>query len=105
MTKSTKYLTPNDLRTMGLLSAPAGAGAHFYDFLKRKNLTAADAARDLGVAKSTITRFIKGESELSIGLAVKLQRVYKAPVELLFKLDAKYKAYKVKELVEEEAIA
>ncbi|MCH8536248.1 MAG: helix-turn-helix transcriptional regulator [Alkalimonas sp.] len=104
MTKSTKLLTPNDLTEMGLLSAPAGAGAHFYDFIQRKNLTAADAARDLGVAKSTITRLINGESELTVSLAAKMQRVYNAPVELFFRLDAKHKAYKVKQLVEMEAM-
>lgn len=105
MTKSTKFLTPNDLREMGLLNAPAGAGAHFQDFLQRKNLTAADAARDLGVAKSTITRLINGDSELTVGLAAKMQRVYDAPVGLFFRLDAKYKAYKVNEIVKAQAMA
>lgn len=63
--------------------------------MQRKNLTAADAARDLNVTKSTITRFINGESELSIDLATKIKRVYNAPVEVFFKIDAQYKAYVV----------
>lgn len=95
MKKSTEFLTSENLREMGLLGAPKGAGAHFKRFLQRKNLTAADAARDLNVAKSTITRLINGESELSIELATKIKRVYNAPVDLFFRIDAQYKAYVV----------
>lgn len=72
-----------------------GAVAHFKRFLQRKNLPAADAARDLNVAKSTITRFINGDSGLSIDLATKIKRVYNAPVDVLFKIDAQYQAHVV----------
>lgn len=95
MKNSTKFLTSENLREIGLIGAPKGAGAHFKRFLQRKNLTAADAARDLNVAKSTITRFINGESELSIDLATKIKRVYNAPVDVFFRIDAQYKAYVV----------
>ena len=47
------------------------------------------------MAKSTVTRLINGESELSIELATKMKRVYNAPVELFFRIDAQYKAYLV----------
>ncbi|MDX1539467.1 helix-turn-helix transcriptional regulator [Arsukibacterium sp.] len=95
MKNTTELLTSENLREMGLIGAPKGAGAHFKRFLQRKNLTAADAARDLNVAKSTITRFINGESELSIDLATKIKRVYNAPVDVFFRIDAQYKAYVV----------
>lgn len=97
MQDSTALMAGNDLREMGLLGAPKGAGAHFKRFLQRKNLTAADAARDLNVAKSTISRLINGDSELSIELATKMKRVYDAPVDLFFRIDAQYKAYVVSE--------
>ncbi|GAB2910385.1 hypothetical protein GCM10027181_06780 [Rheinheimera gaetbuli] len=95
MTNNTELLSSENLREMGLIGPPKAAGAHFKRYLQRKNLTAADAARDLNVAKSTITRFINGESELSIDLATKIKRVYNAPVEVFFKIDAQYKAYVV----------
>ncbi|MBZ9612630.1 putative addiction module antidote protein [Rheinheimera sp. MA13] len=78
---------------MGLIGPPKAAGVHFKRYLQRKNLTAADAARDLNVAKSTITRFINGESELSIELATKIKRVYTAPVEVFFKTDEDIQLY------------
>lgn len=95
MTNNTELLSSENLREMGLIGPPKAAGAHFKRYLQRKNLTAADAARDLNVAKSTITRFINGESELSIDLTTKIKRVYNAPVEVFFKIDAQYKAYVV----------
>lgn len=95
MKNSTSHITSSKLREMWLLGAPKEAGTHFKRFLERKNLTAADAARDLNVAKSTISRFINGEQALSIALATKMQRVYNAPVALFFRIDAAHKAYVV----------
>jgi|GEM_PF-1498507 len=95
MKNTTELTTAEELRAADLISAPKAAGAHVKRFLQRKGLTAADAARDLKVAKSTVTRLINGESELSIELATKMKRVYNAPVELFFRIDAQYKAYVV----------
>ena len=95
MKNTTELMTTEELRSAGLIGAPKAAGAHVKRFLQRTGLTAADAARDLNVAKSTVTRLINGESELSIELATKMKRVYNAPVELFFRIDAQYKAYVV----------
>ncbi|CAI3797678.1 helix-turn-helix transcriptional regulator [Rheinheimera sp. MM224] len=99
MKKDTALLSA-DLRNLGLIAEPEGAGVHIKDFLVRKGLTAADAARDLGVAKSTITRLLNGESELSIDLAIKLKKTYNAPIDLLFRLEAEYKAWCVHKRLE-----
>ncbi|WP_417656271.1 helix-turn-helix transcriptional regulator [Pseudidiomarina aestuarii] len=103
MTSQSENLTVQQLRKQGLLEAPAGAGAHFKAFLERKNMTAASAARDLNIAKSTVTRFINGESELSIELAAKINRTFQISIPLLFKLEADYKSHQAKLIALERA--
>jgi len=88
MTNNTELLSSENLREMGLIGPPKAAGAHFKRYLQRKKLTAADPARDLNVAKSTITPFINGDRELSIDLSTKIKRAYNAHVETFLKLDA-----------------
>jgi len=93
--------TISDLRDAGIINEPHAAGAHFKLFLQRKGLTAAGAARDLGVAKSTMTRWINGQSELSVDLAAKIRQTYNLPVDVFFQLEADYKAYQVEQRIEQ----
>lgn len=95
-----EQLTIEDLRKKGLIGPPAGAGYHLDKFIARLHLTKAEAAARIGVERSTLTRVINGQSQLTVQLAAKLKQHLNAPVELLFRMDAEAKAYQVKKLVE-----
>ncbi|PTB83234.1 XRE family transcriptional regulator [Pseudidiomarina aestuarii] len=93
MSDSGSRITMQQLRREALLEAPASAGSHFKAYLDRQRITAAKAASDLHVAKSTVTRFINNESSLSVEMAANIFKVYGISINLMFKLDAAHKAY------------
>lgn len=98
-----KYLTVKELRNAGLLGAPKNAGHHFKSYLKRAGKTVSGAARELGVSRSALNRFVRGDTSLSVDLGEKIQRTYDLPVEVLFKIDAEHKAYIVSQMLSQTA--
>ena len=80
-----------------LFGIPPTPGAYFDDFLKRKNVTPNKAAKEMGLAQSTVQRFINGGS-LSVNMAKAIQETYKIDCGVLFKIDAKYKTFLVSEM-------
>ena len=80
-----------------LIGEPPAPGDYFNDFLKRKNVTPNKAAKEMGLAQSTVQRFINGGS-LSVKMAKAIQDTYKINCGILFKIDARYKTFLVSEL-------
>ena len=92
-------MTIEQLRAEGLIGPPLGAGYHIDQFIQRLGLTKAEAAKRIGVSKSTITRVVNGDSQLSVALGAKLKQHLDAPVELFFRIDAEDKAYQVEQML------
>jgi plasmid maintenance system antidote protein VapI len=96
---NTSFVTLEQLRSEGLIGAPLGVGYHIDQFIRRLGLTKEEAAKRIGVSKSTITRVVNGDSQLSVELSAKLKQHLDAPVELFFRIDAEAKAYQVDQML------
>lgn len=76
---------------------PRMSNEHVKSFLVKKGINPTQAAKALNVSSSTVKRYLDGGS-LTVSMATKLHRVYGIDPEILFNIDAKCLAYKVRNL-------
>ncbi len=57
-----------------------------FEALDRNGLTLADLARATNLAKSTISRYVLGKQEPSVGAALRIAKVFQEPVEAIWML-------------------
>ena len=82
------------LESISHLRTEAPKHAYFYlkQYFTRENISCNEAAKSLGVHKSTVARLLKGGS-LTVSMASKLYKAYKLSPEMLFLLEAKANTY------------
>jgi plasmid maintenance system antidote protein VapI len=96
-------LTLSDLTELTGL-APRSVGLFLFDYLKRKGLSENQAAKSIGCSASTINRLMKG-GELTAEMAAKLNRAFGLSIQMLFNLEAGYKAYRAGMIVKQLEIS
>lgn len=77
---------------------PPGAAPYIKELLVTRNITDAEASRQMNISKSTLSRLLKG-GELTVSMAAKIHAFLGMDVDLLFKMEAKRKAWQAKQLV------
>lgn len=81
----------------GALGKPMGAASLVKRRLKARELTLNQAAKEIGVNQSTLSRFLAGGS-LTVNLAAKLA-VLEIDARTLFNLEAERLSYEVEQLL------
>lgn len=82
---------------MKRVQPPKGAAGYIKRYLAKKNMSANQAAKLLGVSQPTVTRFINGGA-LTPKMAAKIEMAFGIGVETLFNLEAQVNIYQAKQL-------
>ena len=78
---------------------PLSVGVFLAQHLEKLELSASKAAAKMDCSQSTVSRLIKGDSELTVEMAVRISKAFGIPVEALFNYDAQYKTWVANKLL------
>jgi addiction module HigA family antidote len=70
--------------------APIPPGEILYDALKDARLSIGGAARALGIPMYRLNQILEGKRPITLGLAVRLGRLFKTSAQMWLNLQAKY---------------
>ena len=72
---------------------PLSVGVFLKNYLEKQELSASKAAAKMDCSQSTVSRLIKGDSDLTVDMAVRISKTFDIPVDALFNYDAHYKTW------------